>query len=374
MFRLRLLWLCAFFSLPASATDFGEVQEMLDAAVEEGTVAGGTLMIIEEGEVTFNVGFGYADVDSKTSFKTETPVIIASISKPMLGTVAFRLAQQGEVDLNAPITQYLPEFAGLKLESGKPQSRPPTTIELFTHTSGLRHSEAKGGRPWFASWTAGKPLGDVVARYATDIPAESQPRSRYAYSGIGTDVAARVLEVATDTPRNEMLVEVLTDQLGMTSTFYRDAESLQRVAEMPTRYRYGKQGQLVADRKRFVPPKNMYSSSGGAIISTSSDLAKWLMMFRNGGKHRGKVFLNEQVLGKMLAPYPPSLKTRGGFSLHKRARGKTLGIGHTGSSGTSCWIDFENDVIYILLTQTKGTDIKPWRLRLEKRIRELVAE
>jgi CubicO group peptidase (beta-lactamase class C family) len=99
-------------------------------------------------------------------------------------------------------------------------------IELFTHTSGLRHDEAPGGRPWFASWTEGKTLAQVVKRYALEFPFMAQPGTRYAYSGIGTDVAARVLEVAAARPRNALIVIEVTKPLGMTQTFYRDANSI----------------------------------------------------------------------------------------------------------------------------------------------------
>jgi CubicO group peptidase (beta-lactamase class C family) len=373
----RLLYIVVLlFNLTADAApDFSPVRRLLEEAVADGKVAGGSVLVLHRGEVVFKEGFGFADLKSRTPFRVQTPVVIASISKPLLGTAAFRLSEQGKLNLAAPISEYLPEFASQTLESGVPLSRAPSTIELFTHTSGMRNSEAPGGRPWFASWTEGKPLAEVVKRYALEFRFKAQPGARYAYSGIGTDVAARVLEVAAARPRNALLVAEVAKPLGMTHTFYRDAESLKRVGPMPTRYYHGKDGQLLVSRLRPVPPKNTYSSSGGSIISTSPDLARWLLMIRNNGRHEGKPFLAPETLADMLAGFPPSKNSRGGLFIRKKNdTGKAMVVGHTGSSGTNCWIDFEHDMIGIMLTQTRGKDIEPFRYELEKRINECIAE
>ena len=188
-----------------AAADFKPLSAFLGEAVSSSEVAGGSLLVLHRGEVVLKRGFGFADMKSKKPFETDTPVVIASISKPLLGTTAFRLSEQGRLQIAGPITDYLPEFADRKLESGVPLKRPPTMLELFTHTSGIRRSEAPGGRPWFASWTKGKQLGEVVKRYAEEFPFEAEPSTRYAYSGIGSDVAARVLEVASKQSRNDLL-------------------------------------------------------------------------------------------------------------------------------------------------------------------------
>lgn len=200
----------------AAAQDFSPVQRLLDDAVNEGKVAGGCLLVLHRGEVVFGEGFGFADLESQTPFRLETPVVIASISKPLLGTAAFRIAEHGGVNLSAPISIYLPEFANALLESGSPVGRAPSMIELFGHTSGMR-AEGPGGRPWFASWTKGITLENVVKRYARDYPLKTRPGKRYAYSGIGIDVAARVLEVMANTSRQNMLVNQVAKPLGMNS-------------------------------------------------------------------------------------------------------------------------------------------------------------
>lgn len=357
-------------SFPADAApDFSSVRSLLNDVVEEGKIAGGSVLVMYRGEVVFEEGFGYADLNEKIPFQVDTPAVIASISKPLLGTAAFRLAEHGNLNLTQPISEYIPEFQKAKLETGAVSKRAPTMIELFTHTSGLRFDDAPEGRPWFAKWTKGKPLAQVVERYARDFPLKAQPGTRYAYSGIGTDVAARVLEVTTRLPRNELLVAEVTKPLGMTHTFYRDAESLKHFDLMPKRYYCDKGDAFQLSKSRSIPPVNTYSSSGGSIISTAPDLARWLLMIRNGGEIEGKPFLASKTVAQMLADAPRSKNACGGLFIRERGEnGEPLVIGHSGSSGTNCWIDFKNDILAVVLTQTKGEYINNFRAEMEKRV------
>ncbi|WP_044250288.1 serine hydrolase domain-containing protein [Rhodopirellula sp. SWK7] len=356
----------------AAAQDFSPVQRFLDDAVNEGKVAGGCVLLLHRGEVVFGEGFGFADLETQTPFRLETPVVIASISKPLLGTAAFRIAEHGDVNLSAPISIYLPEFANALLESGSPVGRAPSMIELFGHTSGMR-AEGPGGRPWFASWTKGITLEDVVKRYARDYPLKTRPGKRYAYSGIGIDVAARVLEVVANTSRQNMLVTQVAKPLGMKHTFYRDTDSVKLVGPMPTRYQRRDDGTLVLRRKYPVPPVDDYSSSGGSVISTAADLANWLMMFRNNGMHHGERFLESETVEEMLVRVPNSSNSRCGFFVRKKGtNGTATVIGHTGSSGTNCWVNFKEDLVAVTLTQTSG-NVKQFRIELEKCINQCIA-
>ena len=362
-------------SIPApAAPDLTPVRSLLDRATAESVVAGGSILVLHRGEVVFRDGFGFADLQSKTPFEFDTPAVIASISKPLLGTAAFHLAESGRLNLSAPVSHFIADFENAALESGDALLRAPNMLELFTHTSGMRSDEARGGRPWFASWTKGKSLGQVVKRYALEFPFKAQPGSRYAYSGIGTDVAAQVLELVTERSRNELFVAEVSKPLGMNRTRYRDVESVSLIGKMPTRYYRGKDGSLLVSRERPLTKQGEYSASGGTIISTAPDLARWLLMIRNGGRHEGKVYLAPETVAEMLAAFPRSSKARGGFSIRKRdGSGKAVVVGHTGSSGTNCWIDFEHDIIGIVLTQTGGEQIKPFRIGLERAIRGCLA-
>jgi CubicO group peptidase (beta-lactamase class C family) len=370
--RLALISL-ATPMLAAAKPDFNNLDIFLQKSVEAGTVAGGSVLILHKGKVLYHHGFGFSDLKAKTPFPADAPVIIASISKPILATAAFRLVESKQLDMAAPISKYLESFQNLKLESGEPLNRTPTTGELFTHTSGMRNDEAPGGRPWFRTWVKGKPLSEVVDRFAKEFPFKNPPGTHYAYSGIGTDVAARIMEVASGQTRNKLLLDEVAKPLDMTRTFYLDATSLKQVGSMPSRYYHDKQGNLVPHLKRFTPPPETYSPSGGTIISNAPDLANWLLMIRNHGQHDGKEFLAPETINQMLTRAPKSNNAHGGLFVRKKdTNGQAVRVGHTGSSGTNCWIDFENDIIGIVLTQTSGQSIPDFRPACEKLVTESI--
>lgn len=356
--------------------DFKRVEEFLQTAVDEGTVAGGALLVWHRGDVVLRTGFGFADLKSKTAFRIDTPVIVASISKPILGTALYRLSDAGKLDVGVPVDRYLPEFAERELESGEPLLRAPTITELLTHTGGLRFDKAKGGRVWFQSWTRDQTLDVVVNRIARDFPFKAQPGTKWAYSGIGTEVAARVGEVASGLPRNEFLVEWLAKPLGMNHTRYQDVASVKlQDHAMPTRYyRHKESGQLRPSTHRPAPAVNHYGSSGGTIISTAPDLLNWLLMMRNEGRHAGQTFLEPQTLKRCLTAHTHGKNACGGLFVRAADEdGKPTRFGHAGSSGTNVWLDVKTDTIGIMLTQTRASDIKSFRLRLEQLVTAAVA-
>lgn len=358
--------------LAHAQTKFESVEVFLDEAVEEGHVAGGALYFIQGDKVLLQKAFGFADIQTHRPFEIQTPCVVASISKPLMGTVAYRIAEQGKLDLELPIDHYLPAFANCKLSNGKPLERAPTVREFFTHRSGTRRDDDQAGRPWFAEWTKGQPLSFVVERYARDFPFKAQPGTKYGYSGIGIDIAARVMEVAAGKPRNQLLVEELCVPLGMQDTFYVDNVRTQGYA-MPTRYYIGsKSKKLFVSKHRAYPEPNTYSSSGGSIVSTVHDLAKWLVMIRDSGRHNGQQFLTPANVEAMLHSQGTKNTHCGLFVRERDEDGTVTRVGHTGSSGTNCWIDFDSDTIGVMLTQTRGKDIKRFRLELERLLQACV--
>ena len=130
---------------------------------------------------------------------------------------------------------------------------------------------------------------------------------------------------------------------------------------MPTRYNLDSETGKIKIRKVTDPPKdNQYNSSGGSIISTAPDLLNWLLMIRNGGEHNGNSYLTKASIKAMLSPTKVSRTGAGGLYIREKDEtGKAIVYGHSGSSGTNCWINLKHDYIAIVLTQTafnKGFD------------------
>ncbi|QDS93842.1 Esterase EstB [Roseimaritima multifibrata] len=383
MFAIRaaVLILVVLLQVPSGHADerpsMQSVEAFLQKSVEKGSVAGGVLLVYHRGEPILEAPFGFADLEAGKPYKMDTPVIIASISKPLIGTILFRMQEAGKLNLDAPITEYLPEFADPQMKSGEPSPRPPKVGELLTHTSGFRSDYEDGGRIWFQDWTKERPLSEVVAGVAKNIPLNRVPGTKYAYSGIGTDVAARIGEVVSGERRNAFLQSELAEPLQMDHTFYFAKTRVDALPEgMPIRYYRGsRSGKLLRYKKRLPLDDEFYSSSGGTVVSTAEDLGRWLLMLRSRGiLPDGSRYLSAASMDAMLHPAPLGYNAAGGlFIRRKNDQGVPVLYAHTGSSGTNVWIDFEQDVIGIMLTQTRASDIKPFRIELQDRVTKAVA-
>jgi CubicO group peptidase (beta-lactamase class C family) len=105
-------------------------------SVERGELPGGSLLLMHEGEVIFDQGFGYAHIRRKSPFTADAPVRVASLSKSIIATLIVRLDARRALDLDRPIDGYLPRLLQLRLTTGKaPQ----------THAHPARVLEAHGG-------------------------------------------------------------------------------------------------------------------------------------------------------------------------------------------------------------------------------------
>ncbi|MEL6110076.1 MAG: serine hydrolase domain-containing protein [Planctomycetota bacterium] len=142
---------------------------------------------------------------------TGTQFRIGSISKSITGTLAVRLAQQGELDLNQPVSTLVPYFPR------KPHEI--TTRQLLTHTAGIRNYGMRLAFPAseFASNSRFESVESAVAVFADD-PLEFVPGSDFRYSAYGYVLASAALEGATALTFPDLIASRLTEPLGMSAT------------------------------------------------------------------------------------------------------------------------------------------------------------
>jgi CubicO group peptidase (beta-lactamase class C family) len=118
--------------------------------IDKGAIPGATLLISREGKIAYSQALGYQDREKHIAMKPDTIFRIASMTKPITSVAIMMLAEEGKIDLIAPVAQYLPEFKGVKVgvEKTDPATgktvlaledprRPMTIQDLLRHTSGL---------------------------------------------------------------------------------------------------------------------------------------------------------------------------------------------------------------------------------------------
>ncbi|WP_033292937.1 serine hydrolase domain-containing protein [Amycolatopsis jejuensis] len=275
--------------------------------------------------------------------RNDTIFDLASISKLFTSIAALQLTEQGKLDVNAPVTSYLPEFAA----NGK---QDVTVEQLLTHTSGF------DADPSPSLW-AGYP--DIPARRKAilDSPLKNPPGSTYLYSDLNLLTLGLLIEKLSGKPLDQVVHDRITAPLGMTDTGYNPpAAKLDRIAA--TEYETTPPRGLVRGQ---VHDENAWALGGVAghagVFSTAGDLAVLCQAILNGGSYRGHRILQPGTVEKMLTNYNqrfPGDEHGLGFELdqpwYMGALSSPVSAGHTGFTGTTLVIDPESRSFALLLT------------------------
>ncbi len=276
-----------------------DLQQRLDRvlarAIDEERIVGAVLMVARHGELAYATATGLADREAGTPIRQGDVFRFASLTKPIVSATALALIERGHLALDAPVTDWLPEFRPA-LPDG---SRPTITIHhLLTHTAGLdyRFNQPDAGpyRDLNVSDGLDQPglsLAENIARLG-EAPLIYAPGTGWRYS-LAIDVLGAVLEKAGGKPLPDLVAEYVTTPLGMTETRFTASPDTVLVTPYadgsPRPVRMGRTHVLPFDAARitFTPgraydPKS-YPSGGAGMIGTAPDFLRFLQAIRQGG-------------------------------------------------------------------------------------------
>jgi CubicO group peptidase (beta-lactamase class C family) len=334
----------------------GSIRNVCKGAVDREAIAGGSLLLIHKGEAIHREAFGVADLETQRPFTVEAPCRIASVTKPHTATVIVMLAHAGKLSLDEPVDKHLPAFHGIRVAGQGPAKQAPTLAQCLSHTAGFPGNDAlKRGE---TDVDLEGSLAEVVDNLARQ-ELIAAPGSAYAYSRLGYMVAGRVAEVVTGKDFAAVMQELLLDPIGARdATFYPDDETL---AAIPTWYERTRNGLRPRTGERLGTAIN----PGGGLVSTLDDVGRVMLLHRNRGRVGDRELVPAEWLEKMYVPQP---NTPGGYGLgfnilQRRPDGTARRVQHLGASGTLALIDFDADLIVVILTQTP-TPRQGWRNQL----------
>lgn len=348
-----------------------QLESYIHSAVEAGQIAGVSVVLLHEGEVVFRVSSGDADMRTGRAFTPNVPVRIASMTKPVTATVIAILADKGLLTLDEPIDTWLPEFHDVHIQGRWKPSRAPTLRELLTHTGGLPGNVAKGEGEGLLPGLENTTPEDVTRRVA-EYGLVHEPGSAHLYSGYGFTIAARIAEVVTGKEFEAVMQEVLLDPLEMYDTTFRPSPKV--LEEMALPYRLTRNG-LAGRRVPPVTATDRAINPAGGLISTADDMTRFFLFHYNHGEVDGVPLVSPEAIAEMYRPQPNAGDFGMGFNLEQvGADGVPRGIKHGGSAGVFGWIDFEHDVVGLILTQTTTKHSRVFRRRLVAGFTQIVAQ
>jgi CubicO group peptidase (beta-lactamase class C family) len=278
-----------------------------DAVVREEMVRqhipGVALMILRDGRVVHQAGFGTADLEQNLPVRPDTAFNIGSLSKQFLAEGTLLLVQEGKVALDAPVSRYLPDA---------PASWSAITVRhLLSHTSGLIR-EAPG-------FDGDKVQSDAdVIRSAYATPLNAPPGTRFEYCNLGYFILAEIITRTSGKPWPAFFAERVFGPAGMTAT--RPTSLTDLIPHRAHGYAWNAGRFENALSYRALRPS-------GAFTSTAADLAKWEAVLARGGlaggTARAEMWQPARLLNGEAAPY--------GFGWRIESVEGHTEIGHGGS-------------------------------------------
>lgn len=348
-----ILVAAALLAAPQDSPDrWAPLARYLEERVAAGAFPGAVVAIGRRDTVLYLHAFGRLDYPGGATVTTRTVYDIASLTKVVgLTTGLMMLVDERQLDLDAPVTRYVPRFAG---------GDSITVRNLLTHSSGLPDH-----RPF---WRRAHSRAEMFALVNAE-PLVNPPGVHTVYSDLGAMVLTQVLEKVAAERIDVFLERRLFRPLGMRATRYLPPPRWRsRIAPTEHDPRGGRAGHgEVNDENAFA----MGGISGHAgLFSTAPDLVKFTQFMLAGGRvvrrsggravRRSAGPPDRLVSARTIAMFTrvqnPSFSSRA-LGWDTPSEGSSAGVrlgpsayGHTGFTGTSLWIDPDQDLFVILLT------------------------
>ena len=224
----------------ASSANLPELEQWMDnllqAQMEELHIPNAAVAVVSDGQVIYQKGYGYTDLEERRPVVADHTLFrVGSVSKLFTWTAVMQLVEQGKLDLNADVNQYL-DFqlpSTLLHGQGTAELAPITLAHLMTHTAGF---EAYPDEIFRLSSADMLPLGQYVR---THQPARVFPPGEVAaYSNYGAALAGYIVERVTGQHFEEYVEQHIFAPLGMDHSTFRQPAPAQLEANLACPYRY----------------------------------------------------------------------------------------------------------------------------------------
>lgn len=325
------------------------VQRMVD----DEEIVGGELVVIKNRQPIFREAYGWLDREADRPLEIGAVYCVRSMTKPFVGTAVQMLIDEGRLDLATPVREILPFF-------DQPEVQDITVAHLMTHTAG------------FPFTTLTKPLADYanlgeVAAEAAASGVGFAPGTDFEYSDAGSDTLGAIVAQVTGMPVEKFIQKRILDPLGMRDTVVLLGNNDAVKARIPSAYSGGT-GAWSKHWEPTNPPMFPIFLTSQSLYSTTTDYARFLALWMDGGMAGEQRLLSEAAVERGLKPfqtlegYPQGLgdlNTYYGQQWMVYANSvespRPVVFGHGGSDGTHAWAWPELDLMVLFFTQSRGT-------------------
>lgn len=269
-------------------TDPAELESFLDdffaEKMEDLHIPGVAFVMVKDGEIFFSKGYGYADLEKQIPVDPERTIFrTGSVSKLFTWTAAMQQVEQGLIDLNTDVNQYLKSF---QLPDTYPE--PVTLAHLLTHTAGFEDR-------WIDQKTFNE---DEVMQFgqfmASNIPDRViVPGSVHSYSSYGTNLAGYLVEQVSGMSFSEYIDENIFQPLGMSRSTFRQPISESMASDLAVGYWYK------GNAYEAAPFIYAQGAPAAGLSTTVTDMAAFMIAHLQDGRYQTTRILEEATAQQM---------------------------------------------------------------------------
>jgi len=250
-----------------------ELKGLLRSSIRKYKVPGASVAILRNNRMIGEAAAGFVNLDTRVPTTTDTVFQIGSISKPHTATLIMQLVDAGEIELDAPVVEYLPQFKVADLDV----SRKVTIRHFLSHQSGIDGD-------FFADSGRGDECVEKLVSMATMVPSLFPIGAKHSYCNLGFAVLGRVIEVITRQTFDAALRERIFDPLEMNHALSLPEDTLRfrcAIGHVPSP---GKKDVWNASRVPYLSFGQ--KAAGSTPAMTAANLLKFAQMHMNGGRNR----------------------------------------------------------------------------------------
>lgn len=322
----------------------------LPAWLTDAAVPGAAIAVVDDRQVVWEMAWGHVDGDGSAPVDVHTRFSIQSMSKSFTALAVLMAVQDGLVNLDTPIAEYLPEFTVNSSFDDHPE-RIITLRHLLTHRAGFTHEAPFGSnyddRNDFARHVAS--IADTWLRYPVG--------HRWAYANPGYDLAGYILQVRSGQPFEVYVQQHVLDPIGMTESSL-DMEAIETWSNRALGHR----------RDGVRPPLRIPMIPAGGVYTNVRDMARYLRFHINKGVVDGRRILRADLMEEMHTIQYARRDQRSGYALGllRDPVSDSYGVYHGGGG-----YGFQSEMVMypekrlgvVLLTNLSGHDVDGGRLR-----------
>ena len=367
-----------------STDRLGKVTEFVDREIADGNLVGTVTLVARHGRIVHFEAAGRYGLEDDRPMDTDALFRIFSMTKPITTVAAMILYEEGAFHLGDPVAKYIPELADMQLLiDGEPvplQSQ-MTIEQLMTHTAGLTNG-------WHIEHPVERAYRDAALRQSADLtvfieklatlPLRFEPGTRYHYS-VAADVLGALVERLSGQTLEQFFQTRIFDPLEMYDTFFNVPND--KTPRIAGGHLWNAEQQAMGPLPAgLLPPPSGVTlfSGGGGLISTAHDYWRFCEMLRRGGSLDGVRILGPKTVQAMtMARLTPEVRDNGAteYPASHLYPGQSFGLGAGvitdpaqagvisskgeyswgGIANTKFWIDPEEDLVVVFMTQVLGT-------------------